>query len=127
MGAGRKQDGRSTATSKARDEIDNTRDDGELGAVGGFWVAVSVGENAKGLQAGDGVFDAHTEAAEAVVVSAFVLGQRFFLRSFIGDVRRGVVVLIALIAAVGVKARALGQRQRNVSTTMRQPGLEFKI
>ena len=55
MGAGRKQDGRSTATSKARDEIDNTRDDGELGAVGGFWVAVSVGENELYAEVGDGV------------------------------------------------------------------------
>ena len=74
----------SRSVSKACGEIDDAGDDGELCGAGGFWIAISVGENAKGLEAGDGVLDADTEAAEGSVVSALVRGRRFFFDRLYG-------------------------------------------
>ncbi len=47
--------------SEASDDIGDARCDGELCGVGRAGVAESVGENAEGLDAADGMFDTDTE------------------------------------------------------------------
>lgn len=74
-------------------------------------VAVTVCEDAKGFDASDGVFDANTETGLGVIIAFFVFGQRVFSCGFVGDVDGGVVVLIALIAAIGVGSGVFRKRR----------------
>ena len=74
------------------------------------WIAKSIGDDAEPLGPADAMLDRDTEAAETPVVFLLLVGQFAALWLLVWDVQIGVLLVIALICAVGVAARLLGQR-----------------
>ena len=66
------------------------------------WIAVSFGQNAEGLEAADAVLNAHSEAAQSVIIGALIFCQGSCLGFLVGDIDAGVVFLKPLIATVGI-------------------------
>ena len=106
------------APSESGDEIDDTRNGGELGGVGCLGIAKSLGEQPERLDFGERVFDADAKAAQGAIVGALVVCQRMFFRSFERNLGVWMLFPNALIAAVGVKSRAF--RQRRTSSPKRK-------
>src|SRR3712207_9221129 len=72
-------------------------------------VAVSIAQDAEALGPADPVLDRDPEAAEAAVVVRLLGGQFAPLGLLVGDVEIGMVLVVALVGAVGVAARVLRQ------------------
>ena len=65
---------------------------------------------AESFDFGERVLAAHAEAAQRMVVLARVAGQRLLVRAFRGYLGVRVILVEALIAAVGIDLRVFGQR-----------------
>lgn len=67
-------------------------DDGKFHGVVCSRIAETVGENTELFHAPDGMFDAHTEAGQGVIVLFFFFCQLSFFWFFVGDVEGGIVL-----------------------------------
>lgn len=72
-------------------------------------VAVAIGEDAEPLGAADAMLDGDAEAGEAAVIVLFVVAELAALWLLVGDVEVRVVLVVALVGAVGMAARPRGQ------------------
>ena len=95
--------------SKPCGDVEDAGHGADLDAVSASWIAVSFGQNAEGLEAGDGVLDAHAEPAQGVVVGALILCQGSFLGFLVGNFNTGVILLEPLVTVVGIDMGGLWQ------------------
>lgn len=94
--------GLSPRLSEAIGQVDDPGDGADFDGVSVPGIAVFLGEDAKGFEPRDAVFDPHPIAAEGMVVFFLIFRQRFIFGSLVGHFDGGVLLLQPLIAAVGV-------------------------
>src|SRR3712207_507211 len=90
-------------------------------------VAVSVGQDAEALSPADPVLGRDPEAAEAAVVVLLVGGQFATLGLRVGDVEVGVVLVVALVGAVGVAARVRRQGRFRAADRQIMPAAGMRV
>ena len=95
--------------SKSGGDVEDAGHGADLDAVSAFWIAVSFGQDAEGLEAGDGVLDADAEPAQGVVVDALIFCQRSCLGFLVGNFNAGMILLEPLVTAVGIDMGGLWQ------------------
>lgn len=61
--------------SKPGCEVDDPGYGAGFDCVSASWIAVSFGQDAESLEAGDAVLDTHPEAVQSMVIGAFILCQ----------------------------------------------------
>ena len=83
-------------------EVDDPGHGADFDGVSGSWIAVSFGQDAKGLETPNAMLDADAEPAQSMIVSAFIFCQGSCFGFFVGNIDAGMVILKSLIATVGI-------------------------